>query len=95
MGLPEQAVPPRQGERWLGQQKNQVCEPLLLWPERPDLSHRDRRRLSDTGDHPTDQRIGLSSGMHTGPGRPKDGETHPGRRPVGPGLASNTGAVSR
>ena len=29
------------------------------------------------------------------PGRPKDDETHPRRRPGHPGPASNTGAVSR
>ena len=33
-------------------------------------------------------------GTLTGPGRPKDVETHPQRRPGDPGLASNTGAVS-
>ena len=33
-------------------------------------------------------------GTRTGPGRSKDGETHPGRRPADPGLASNTGAVT-
>ena len=33
-------------------------------------------------------------GMRTGPGRPKDDETHPRRRPGDPGRASNTGAVS-
>ena len=31
----------------------------------------------------------------TGPGRPKDDETHPRRRPGDPGRASNKGAVSR
>ena len=34
-------------------------------------------------------------GTCTGPGRPKDVKTHPRRRPGDPGLASNTGAVSR
>ena len=34
-------------------------------------------------------------GMRTDPGRPKDDETHPRRRPGDPGQASNTGAVSR
>ena len=33
-------------------------------------------------------------GTHTGPGRPKDVETHPRRRPEDPGLARITGAVS-
>ena len=33
-------------------------------------------------------------GTHKDPGHPKDGETHPGRRPGHPGQASNTGAVS-
>ena len=55
MGLPKQLVPARQSQGWLGQQKQQVCEPLLLWPERRDQSHRDTRRLLDAGDHPTDQ----------------------------------------
>ena len=57
MRLPKQTVPPREGERWLGQQK-EVCEPLLLWPEGCDQSHRETRRLSDTGDYPTHQRKG-------------------------------------
>ena len=34
-------------------------------------------------------------GTRTDPGRPKDGETHPRRRPEDPGQASNTGAASR
>ena len=34
-------------------------------------------------------------GPRTGPGHPKDDETHRGRRPGDPGRASNTGAVSR
>ena len=33
-------------------------------------------------------------GTRTDPGRPKDGETHPRRRPGDPGLASNIGAAS-
>ena len=41
VGLPQQPVPPRQHERWLGQQKKKVREPLLLWPERSDQSHRE------------------------------------------------------
>ena len=36
VGLPQQLVPPRQCERWLGQLKEKVHEPLLLWPERSD-----------------------------------------------------------
>ena len=31
--LPQQLVPPRKRHWWLGQQKEKVCEPLLLWPE--------------------------------------------------------------
>ena len=58
MGLPKQLVPARQRQGWLGQQKLQVCKPLLLWPERCDQSHRDTRRLLDAGDHPPDQRKG-------------------------------------
>ena len=34
-------------------------------------------------------------GTRTSPGRPKDGETHPRRRPEDSGLASNIGVVSR
>ena len=34
-------------------------------------------------------------GTRTGPGRPKDDETRPRRRPGDPGQASNKGAVSR
>ena len=34
-------------------------------------------------------------GTRTGPGRPKDVETHPQIGPGDPGLASNKGAVSR
>ena len=30
VGLPQQPVPPRQHERWLGQQKEKVHEPLLF-----------------------------------------------------------------
>ena len=58
VGLPQQPVPPRQRERWLGQQREKVCEPLFLWPERSDQSHREIGGLSDSGHHPSDQRKG-------------------------------------
>ena len=58
MGLPKQLVPARQSQGRLSQKKQQVCEPLLLWPERCDQSHRDTRRLLDASDHPTDQSKG-------------------------------------
>ena len=57
VGLPQQSVPPRQSERWLGQQE-EVCKPLFLWPERSDESHGEIGGLSDSGHHPSDQRKG-------------------------------------
>ena len=58
VGLPQQPVPPRQRERWLGQQKEKVREPLLLWPERSDQGHGEIEGLTDSGHHPPDQQKG-------------------------------------
>ena len=58
VGLPQQPVPPRQRERWLGQQKEKVSEPLLLRPEGGDQSHGEIGGLSDSSHHPSDERKG-------------------------------------
>ena len=58
VGLPQQPVPPRQRERWLGQEKEKVSEPLLLWPERSDQGHGEIGGLSDSGHYPSNQRKG-------------------------------------
>ena len=55
--LPQQPVPPRQGERWLGHQEK-VGEPLLLRPEGGDESHGEIGGLSDSSHHPSDKRKG-------------------------------------
>ena len=88
MRLPEQTVPPSKGERWLGQWKKKVCEPLLLWPEGCDQSSQGAMTLGHGRSQEKER-------MRTGPGRPKDDETHPRRRPGDPGQASNKESVSR
>ena len=39
VGLPQQLVPPRKHHWRLGQQKEKVRKPLLLWPKGGDQSH--------------------------------------------------------
>ena len=58
VGLPQQPVPPRERERWMGQKKKEVYEPLLFWPERGDHSHGEIGSLSDPGHHTPDERKG-------------------------------------
>ena len=61
VGLPQQPVPPKQRKRWLGQEKEKIGEPLLLWPERGDQSHGKIGSLSDSAHHPSDKRKGWKS----------------------------------
>ena len=48
VGLLQTLVPPQKRRWWLGQQKEKVCEPLLLWPEGGDQSHGETGSLSLT-----------------------------------------------
>ena len=79
VGLLQQPAPPRQHERWLGQQKEKVDEPLLLRPEKGDQSHGEIGvSLTLASTLPTRGKAETP----TSPGCPKDAETHP-RRPPG------------
>ena len=53
------------------------------------------RQVTTLGHGRSPDRPEEREGTRTNPGHPKDVETHPRRRPGDPGLASNTGAVSR
>ena len=65
--------------------------PSLAREERPASS----RHTTTAGRGRSPDRPEQREGTRTDPGRPKDGETHPRRRPGDPGQASNTGAASR
>ena len=58
VGLPQQLVPPWKCHWWLGQKKEKICEPLLIWPEGGDQSHGEMGSLSDSSHCPSDQRKG-------------------------------------
>ena len=58
VGLPQQLVPPGERQRWLGQQKEEVCKPPLLRPERGDQSHGEIWGLSDPSHDSPNQRKG-------------------------------------
>ena len=65
--------------------------PSLARGVRPESS----RHATTPGRGRSPDRPEEREGTRTDPGRPKDGETHPRRRPGDPGQASNTGAASR
>ena len=93
MGLPKQLVLARQSQGWLGQKKAASLRttPSLAREARPESS----RHAMTAGCGRSPDRPEQREGTRTDPGRPKDDETHPRRRPVDPGQASNTGAASR
>ena len=64
--------------------------PSLARGVRPESS----RHATTLGHGRSPDRPEEREGMRKDPGHPKDGETHPRRRPGDLGLASNTGAVS-
>ena len=49
VGLPQEVVPWRKCQGWLGQQEEEVGEPLLLWPEGGDQGHGEIWGPSDYG----------------------------------------------
>ena len=65
--------------------------PSLAREVRPESS----RLAMTAGRERSPDRPEQREGTRKDPGRPKGGETHPRRRPVDPGQASNTGAASR
>ena len=65
--------------------------PSLAREARPESS----RHATTLGRGRSPDRPEEREGTSTDPGRPKDGETHPRRRPGDPGQASNTGAALR
>ena len=65
--------------------------PSLARGVRPESS----RPATTLGHGRSPDRPGEREGTSIDPCRPKDGETHPRRRPEDPGQASNTRAVSR
>ena len=92
-GAAEAGCPTKAGQEVVGSVEavSLRTTPSLARGVRPELSQpATTLRHGRSPDRPEER-----EGKRTGPGRPKDVETHPRRRPGDPGLASNTGAVSR
>ena len=89
VGLLQQLVSSWKHHWWVGQWKEKVCEPLLLWPEGGDQSHEEIGGLSDSSHQPflPEERVET----HKGPGCPKDDGTHPRRLPGDPGQGNSIG----
>ena len=92
VGLPKHTVPPRQGEvvGSVEEVSLRTTPSLVRGVRQESTRHVTTLRHGRSPDRPEER-----EGTCTYPGHPKDVETRPRRRPGDPGLAINTGAVSR